>query len=94
MWWEQTTPDVGFVSMDDDPEEALKLVEQLGRDKPDLALLVASASTDGAMILRAMRAGAKEFLTQPLKPEDLAAALQRVSRVKYGEGSKPVPAAR
>ncbi|MEN1679502.1 MAG: AAA family ATPase [Planctomycetota bacterium] len=85
---EQTTPDVGFVSMDDDPEEALKLVEQLGQEKPDLALLVASASTDGAMILRAMRAGAKEFLTQPLKPEDLAAALQRVSRVKYGDGSK------
>jgi pilus assembly protein CpaE len=31
-----------------------------------------------------MRAGAKEFLTQPLKPEDLAAALQRVSRQRFG----------
>ena len=31
-----------------------------------------------------MRAGAKEFLTQPLKPEDLAAALQRVARQKHG----------
>jgi pilus assembly protein CpaE len=36
------------------------------------------------LILRTMRAGAKEFLTQPLKPEDLAAALQRVSRQKFG----------
>jgi pilus assembly protein CpaE len=34
--------------------------------------------------LRTMRAGAKEFLTQPLKPEDLAAALQRVARQRGG----------
>jgi pilus assembly protein CpaE len=31
-----------------------------------------------------MRAGAKEFLTQPLKPEDIAAALQRVARQRHG----------
>ncbi|MEM8864231.1 MAG: AAA family ATPase [Planctomycetota bacterium] len=84
---EQTKPDVGFVSMDDDPEKAVALVEQVCREKPEITLLVASSSTDGNLILKTMRAGAKEFLTQPLKPEDLAAALQRVSRVKFGEGS-------
>jgi pilus assembly protein CpaE len=31
-----------------------------------------------------MRAGAKEFLTQPLKPEDLSASLQRVSSQRGG----------
>jgi pilus assembly protein CpaE len=31
-----------------------------------------------------MRAGAKEFLTTPLKPEDVAAALQRVARQQKG----------
>ncbi|MEM6331160.1 MAG: AAA family ATPase [Planctomycetota bacterium] len=82
---EQTTPDVAFVSMDDDPTQAVALVEQLAREKPDVSLLVASSSTDGNLILQIMRAGAKEFLTQPLKPEDLAAALQRVARVKFGE---------
>lgn len=84
---EQTSPDVGFVSMDDDPDQAVALIEELTREKPDIALLVASSSTDGNLILQTMRAGAKEFLTQPLKPEDLASALQRVSRVKFGEGS-------
>ncbi|MEM9185864.1 MAG: AAA family ATPase [Planctomycetota bacterium] len=84
---EQTTPDVGFVSMDDDPDQAVRLIEQIAREKPEVALLVGSSSTDGNLILQTMRAGAKEFLTQPLKPEDLVAALQRVSRVKFGEGS-------
>ncbi len=84
---EQTNPDVGFVSMDQDPQQAVSLIEQITREKPDVTLLVASSSTDGNLILQTMRAGAKEFLTQPLKPEDLAAALQRVSRVRFGEGS-------
>src|SRR5439155_9710960 len=36
------------------------------------------------LILRTLHAGAKEFLTQPLKPEDLSAALQRVARQRGG----------
>lgn len=85
---EQTNPDVGFVAMDGDPDEAVALVEQLAQEKPDVSLLVSSSSTDGNLILRTMRAGAKEFLPQPIRPEDLAAALQRVSRTRFGgEGS-------
>ncbi len=81
---EQTNPDVAIISMDADPEKAVELVEELARAKPEIALLVASSSTDGALILRSMRAGAKEFLTKPLRPDDLATALQRIGRTKFG----------
>lgn len=81
---EQTNPDVGFIAIDGDPDEAVRLVEQLTQAKPTISLLVSSSSTDGNLILRTMRAGAKEFLPQPIRPEDLAAALQRVSRTKFG----------
>lgn len=81
---EQTKPDVAFVAMDDDPEKAVELVEQIAREKPEINLLVSSSSNDGAMILRTMRAGAKEFLTQPLRPDDLAAALGRVAETTFG----------
>ena len=81
---DQTNPDVAFVAMDSDPEEAIALVEELTKAKPETALLVSSSSTDGNLILRTMRAGAKEFLTQPVRPEDLATALQRISRTKFG----------
>jgi pilus assembly protein CpaE len=80
----QTNPDIGFVALDGNPDKALELIAALAKSAPECAVLVTSSSTDGNLILRTMRAGAKEFLTQPLKPEDLAAALQRVSRQRYG----------
>ena len=80
----QTDPDVGIVSLDSDPSAGVDLVEKLTQAHPEMALLVSSSSTDGSLILRTMRAGAKEFLTQPIKPEELAAALSRVARNKFG----------
>lgn len=82
---EQTNPDVAFIAMDGDPDEAVRLVEEISQAKPGVALLVASSSTDGNLILQTMRAGAKEFLPQPIKPEDLAAALQRIARTRFGQ---------
>src|SRR5215208_4469278 len=80
----QTNPDVGFIALDNDPEKALDLLESLAKTAPKCDLLVTSTSADGNLILRSMRAGAKEFLTQPLQTEDLAAALQRVARQRAG----------
>ena len=79
---EQTKPDVGFICADSDPNEAVRLVETLTAAKPNITLLVASSSSEGGLILQMMRAGAKEFLTLPLKPEDFAAALQRVGKTR------------
>jgi pilus assembly protein CpaE len=83
----QSHPDIGFVALDSNPDKALDLVAQLAKAAPDCAILATSSSTDGNLILRTMRAGAKEFLTQPLKPEEVAAALQRVSRQRHGHTS-------
>src|SRR5437870_13505195 len=67
----QTHPDIGVVALDADADKALKLVEQLAVTSPKCSILVVSGSTDGSLILRAMRAGAKEFLPKPVKIEDL-----------------------
>ncbi|TWT48573.1 AAA family ATPase [Botrimarina hoheduenensis] len=84
----QTNPDVGFVAMDSNPDEAMALIERVVQQYPKITILVSSSSTDGSLILRTMRAGAKEFLTQPVRPDDLATALQRISRLRFGaEGS-------
>ena len=61
----QTHPDIGLVAIDRDPERALELVNKLSQNSPDCAVLVVSSSSDGNLILRTLRAGAKEFLTQP-----------------------------
>ena len=82
----QTHPDIGVVALDSDPDKALKLVEQLGLASPECSVLVISGSTDGTLILRAMRAGAKEFLPKPVRIEDLLAALERISDRRSGRG--------
>ncbi len=82
----QTKPDIGVIAIDSNPEKGLKLLEQVREIAPDCALLVISSSTDGQVILRAMRGGAKEFLTQPVKGEDLIGALGRISAAKFGTG--------
>jgi pilus assembly protein CpaE len=82
----QTKPDIGVIAIDSSTEKGLKLLEQVRDIAPDCALLVVSSSSDGQVILRAMRGGAKEFLTQPLKVEDLMSALDRISAAKFGTG--------
>jgi pilus assembly protein CpaE len=82
----QTHPDIGVVSLDKDPDRALQLVEQLGQTSPNCSVLVVSGSSDGGLILRAMRAGAKEFLPKPVRLEDLVGALERIRERRFGRG--------
>ena len=84
---EQTKPDIGFIAMDSDPQRAVKLISETLQKAPGCSLLVSSRSTDGRLILESMRAGAKEFLTEPLRSEDLSSALQRVKRQVSGGGT-------
>jgi pilus assembly protein CpaE len=81
---DQTKPDIGFIAMDSDAPRAIKLISETLQKFPSCSVLVSSSSTDGRLILESMRAGAKEFLTEPIRPEDLNAALQRVRRQASG----------
>ena len=86
----QTNPEIGLVAIDENPDKALDLVSRLAETSPECAVLVTSASSDGNLILKAMRAGAKEFLTEPVRIEDLLGALGRISERRGGHGdSKP-----
>jgi len=82
----QTSPDIGLVAIDSDPQKALDLVTRLGAASPDCAVLVVSSSSEGGLILQALRAGAKEFLAQPVRIDDLLAALGRISERRFGRG--------
>lgn len=82
----QTRPDIGVVAIDHDAEKGLRLIEDLQRNSPECSILVVSSSTDGQLILKAMRAGAKEFLTQPVRVEDLVLSIERIGTQRYGRG--------
>ncbi len=84
----QTAPDVGVIALDSDLDKSIGLIQRLAHEAPDTAILAASESADGHLILRAIRAGAREFLTLPLGHDDLSAALDRVSQQKFGSTEK------
>src|SRR5262245_48266211 len=82
----QTHPDIGIVSIDSNVQKGLELVQKLNEISPECSILVVSSSTDGQVILQAMRAGAKEFLSQPVKLQDILDSLGRISERKFGRG--------
>ncbi|NQU25251.1 MAG: AAA family ATPase [Candidatus Nealsonbacteria bacterium] len=84
----QTNPEIGLVAIDGDVEKALHLVTELSETSANCSVLVVSASNDGNLILRAMRAGAKEFLNEPIRIEDLLGALGRISDHRFGHNEK------
>jgi pilus assembly protein CpaE len=75
---EQTQPDIALISLDANPQQGLDLVATVSHKHPGCNTLVVSSSQEGSLILRAMRNGAKEFLSSPLQIDDFLAALERL----------------
>ncbi len=69
---EESRPDAVLVCLDSDTNKAIDLIGQLRTRMPECNVCAVSASSDGQLILRAMRSGAKEFLTLPVNVEDVA----------------------
>jgi pilus assembly protein CpaE len=70
--------DVVIIDLDSDPEYALDLVENICVDG-STNVIVYSAKSDPEILLRCMRAGAREFLSMPFSPNAMGEALVRVS---------------
>jgi len=74
----QHNHDVIIVDLDSDPEYALDLIETVCSNSAT-TVMVFSGKTDSDLLVRCMRAGAREFLTQPIASGTMAEALVRAS---------------
>ncbi len=70
-----------------DPDEALKALERVKQATPDLYVIVSHYHADGETVIAAMRAGANEFLTQPLKRTEFKDAMARFERAPKRTGT-------
>jgi pilus assembly protein CpaE len=70
--------DAVIVELDSNPEFALDLVESIGANGR-ATVMVYSDSTDPELLVRCMRAGAREFLTYPFSAVVMAEALVRAT---------------
>jgi pilus assembly protein CpaE len=71
-------PDAVLIDLDSDPEAALELVENICAQGSS-TVMVFSEKADPELLVRCMRAGAREFLSFPLEPEVMEEALVRAA---------------
>jgi pilus assembly protein CpaE len=62
----------------DDPASTFSRIEELAETSPGTAVCLTANGADPALLLKVLRAGIKEFLPQPLDPEDVGAAFGRL----------------
>lgn len=67
-----------IIELDTNPEQALDLVEHIV-SRSSITVMVYSARADSEMLVRCMRAGAREFLTPPFTQSAVVEALVRAS---------------
>ena len=70
--------DVVIVDLDSNPEHALDLVENICGNS-SATVIVYSANANSEMLVRCMRAGAREYLTEPFSASTVAEAMVRAS---------------
>ena len=70
-------PQAIMLDLDDTEAGALDLLHQLRLESPDAPLVVLSGTNDAALAVKAVRAGACDFLLKPVLPEVLRDAINR-----------------
>ena len=76
---QQLPVDALLVDLDPTPESVLPIIGDVAAANRDLAVFAASESTDGQLILKAMRLGLREFLPKPIDIQALQEAVDRVA---------------
>ena len=69
-----------IVDISGDPEGSIKAIEKVKQAVPDLFVMVSNFSADGETVIQCMRAGANEFLLQPIKRTEFRDAMGRLER--------------
>jgi pilus assembly protein CpaE len=77
----ERTPNAGLmVDISGDPEVAIKAIERVKQAAPDLFVIASNFHADAETVIACMRAGAGEFLLQPLKRSEFRDAIGRMER--------------
>ncbi|OGI04700.1 MAG: hypothetical protein A2104_03555 [Candidatus Melainabacteria bacterium GWF2_32_7] len=70
-------PHIVFIDLSENIDLGIETIEKITYRNKNCVILVSSDNVNTELVLRAMRAGAREFLTQPVMIEDLSTALKK-----------------
>jgi pilus assembly protein CpaE len=79
-------PDLTLVALDSDPEQAVSLIQSIISTNPNAVVLPASQASESGLILRVIRAGAREFLALPAEVDELLCAIERLVHINLNTG--------
>lgn len=75
----QFLPDVLMVNLDPGPELILPMIGEVAAGHSHVPIFAVSQSTEGSLILQAMRLGIREFLPRPIDLHTLSDAIQKIA---------------
>jgi len=74
------TTDLIFLSTE--LKEALATVEEIKRGRPEIEVVLTAVTSRMEHAVKAMKAGASDYVQKPLRPEQVAVALERARRMR------------
>jgi pilus assembly protein CpaE len=86
---ERLRPDAAIVTLGPEPEPALKFVERVAAVSPSTAIICASPGASPDVIVRALRAGARDFLRLPVTPSEFQTVLARTAEFCHVQPAAP-----
>ncbi len=77
-----------LINLDPNPETMLPIIGQLVEQGIEASIFATSESTDGPLILKAIRMGVKEFLPKPIDSDTLIEAVDRLAQNRLDTGKQ------
>jgi pilus assembly protein CpaE len=72
-------PAAAIIALGTNPEVAVKFIQRLNAECPSTAIISAAEGASPDLILRSLRAGAREFLRIPISGDELKTVLDRIA---------------
>jgi len=82
-------PAAAIIALGANAEYAVKFIEKLNRECPQTALISAAQDASPDLILRSLRAGAREFLRIPISSDELRTVLDKASEFSNKQVEAP-----
>lgn len=74
----QEKPHIVFIDLSENADLGIEIIEKITLKNKNCVILVSSENVNTELVLRSMRAGAREFLTKPVMLEDLSTSLKKM----------------
>lgn len=70
-------PDIVFIDISENSEQSMDMIEKISVNHRSCITFVASYEANADVVIKSMRAGAREFLTKPIQQQDLDIAVEK-----------------